>query len=79
MSLNAMAQAHINIPGGLDLAMPRMLPVRQRFERHTIHDVAAAVRAEIAATIFSGASIAIGVGSRGVANTGIIVKTLVAT
>jgi Lactate racemase N-terminal domain len=83
MSLNAMSQAHINIPGGLDFSMPRMLPVRQRFERHTLGDVAAAVRAEIArpeiaATISRGACIAIGVGSRGVANIGIVVKTLVA-
>jgi Lactate racemase N-terminal domain len=83
MSLNAMCQAYINIPGGLDFAMPRMLPVRQRFERHALGDVAAAVRAEIprpeiSATVSRGARIAIGVGSRGVANIDIVVKTLVA-
>ncbi len=83
MPLGSISQAKINIPGGLDFAVPRMFTVRQRFARHTIDDVAAAVRAElakpeIAATISAGASIAIGVGSRGVANIDIAVKALVA-
>jgi Lactate racemase N-terminal domain len=82
MPLDSMCQAQITIPSGLDFAMPRMVPVRQRFERHTLGDVAAAVRAqiarpEIAATVSLGARIAIGVGSRGVANIDIVVKTLV--
>lgn len=82
MPLDTISRAKINIPGGLDFAMPRMVPVRQSFERHTLDDVAAAVRAEIAkpeinATISKGARIAIGVGSRGVANIDIAVKALV--
>jgi hypothetical protein len=75
-------QAKIHIPGGLDFAMPRMVPVRQRFERHTMIDVAAAVRSEVArpainATISDGTNIAVGVGSRGVANIDITVKALI--
>jgi len=73
----------INIPGGLAFALPRMVRVRQTFERHTIDDVGAAVaaqlaRPEIAATIKPGASVAVGVGSRGVANIAIAVTALVA-
>lgn len=73
----------INIAGGLDIPMPRMAKVRQTFENHRIEDVGAAVteqleRPEIAGTITSGAKIAIGVGSRGVANTGAAVRALVA-
>jgi hypothetical protein len=83
MPLDALSKADINIPGGIDFALPRMAPVRQMFERHTIEDVAGAVRAqiarpEIAATVTPGASIAVGVGSRGVANIDIAVKSLVA-
>ncbi|HJM60445.1 MAG TPA: hypothetical protein QF813_03020 [Alphaproteobacteria bacterium] len=78
-----LSNAKINIPGGIDFTLPRMVPVRQHFERHTILDVAAAAsaqlsRPEIAATIRPGASIAVGVGSRGVANIDIAVKTIIA-
>ena len=42
MPLDALSKADINIPGGIDFALPRMAPVRQMFERHTIEDVAGA-------------------------------------
>ena len=72
----------INIPGGLDFAIPKMIKVKQNFENHKIDDVAKAVKNEISkteikASIVSGSSIAIGVGSRGVANIAIAVKSLV--
>ena len=72
----------INIPGGLDFAIPKMIRVKQNFEDHKIDDVAAAVkrqieRPEIKGKISSGKTIAIGVGSRGVANINIAVKALV--
>jgi hypothetical protein len=72
----------INIPGGLDFAMPKMLKVKQNFEDHKIDDVATAVkmqiqRPEIKGKISSGKTIAVGVGSRGVANINIAVKALV--
>ena len=72
----------INIPGGLDFDIPKMIKVKQNFEDHKIEDVALAVKneilkPEITQTIKAGASIAIGVGSRGVANIDIAVKSLV--
>ena len=72
----------INIPGGLDFTIPKMVKVKQNFEDHKIDDVAAAIKREINKqeiknSVKSGASIAIGVGSRGVANIAIAVKALV--
>ena len=74
----------INIPGGLDFDVPKMIRVKQNFEDHKIDDVALAVKneilkPEITQTIKAGASIAIGVGSRGVANIDIAVKSLVSS
>ena len=74
----------INIPGGLDFAVPKMVKVKQNFEDHKIDDVALAVKneilkPEITQTIKAGTSIAIGVGSRGVANIDIAVKSLVSS
>ena len=37
----------INIPGGLDFAVPKMVKVKQNFEDHKIDDVALAVWAEL--------------------------------
>ena len=72
----------INIPGGLDFAMPRMAKIKQNFEHNKIEDVAAAVKMQVAkpeikAKIISGKTIAVGVGSRGVNNIGIATKALV--
>ena len=74
----------INIPGGLDFTVPKMVKVKQNFEDHKIDDVALAVKneilkPEITQTIKAGTSIAIGVGSRGVANIDIAVKSLVSS
>lgn len=71
-----------NIAGGLDFEMPEMHKIKQSFDDHAIDDVGAAVaqqcaRPEIAAKITNGASIAIGVGSRGVANIEPAVKAIV--
>ena len=59
----------INIPGGLDFTIPKMVKVKQNFEDHKIDDVAAAIKREINKqeiknSVKSGASIAMGVGSR---------------
>ena len=72
----------INIPGGLDFIIPKMVKVKQNFEDHKIDDVANAVKneinkEEIKNAVKPGSSIAIGVGSRGVANIAIAVKALV--
>ena len=73
----------INIPGGLGFALPRMARVRQIFQDHGLPDVAAAVTEQLNApgigeSVKPGATIAVGVGSRGVANIGTVVKALVA-
>ncbi len=73
----------INIPGGLGFALPRMARVRQIFQDHGLPDVAAAVTEQLNApgigeSVKPGATIAVGVGSRGVANIGTAVKALVA-
>ncbi|MGB7183159.1 MAG: hypothetical protein WBD51_14570, partial [Burkholderiaceae bacterium] len=72
----------VNIAGGLDIPLPTMHKIRQSFDRHVIDDVEAAVaaqcaRPEIVSTIKPGASIAIGVGSRGVANIQAAVRAIV--
>jgi len=61
-----------------------MARVRQAFEHHKIDDVAEAVtnemgREEIKAKVKPGAKIAVGVGSRGVANIDVAVKALIAS
>ena len=37
----------INIPGGLDFAIPKMIRVKQNFEDHKIDNVATAVKMQI--------------------------------
>jgi hypothetical protein len=73
----------VNIAGGLDIPLPRMLRVRQKFATPRIDDVAAAVagqfrRPEIRAGIKPGMKIAVGCGSRGIANIAVCVKAVIA-
>jgi hypothetical protein len=70
-----------DILSGIDL--PNMIRVRQNFDAPEIHDVAAALRAElrrtdIASRVKPGMSIAVGVGSRGVAQIALIVSVTIA-
>ena len=63
----------VPIEGGLDIPLPRMVKVTQSFDDTKLADVGDAVRREIGrdgigSRIQPGASIAVGVGSRGVAN-----------
>ncbi|MFO1350830.1 MAG: DUF362 domain-containing protein [Gammaproteobacteria bacterium] len=63
----------VNIAGGLDLPLPRMAHVRQRFVAPKLESVASAVveqfkRPEVRAKIKPGMSIAVGCGSRGIVN-----------
>ncbi|MCP1168452.1 nickel pincer cofactor-dependent isomerase, group 22 [Limimaricola litoreus] len=65
------------------VALPRMLPVRQLFADERIGDVAAVVRGEIArpeiaARLRPGMSVAVGVGSRGVAELPRLVRATIA-
>ena len=61
---------------------PRLMRVRQHFDAPTLEDVSGAVRAEVASLHLSsrvqpGQSVAISVGSRGIDNIALIIKTLV--
>ena len=61
---------------------PRMLRVKQNFEAPTLEDIPAAVRAEVQSLaldskVTAGESGAISVGSRGIANIALIIKSLV--
>jgi hypothetical protein len=69
------------LPGLSQISLPRMVRVRQRFDAARVNDVAATVRAEVlrmkAAVGFqSGQRVALAVGSRGIAQLPLIVKTL---
>ena len=73
---------HLNIPGGLDVPLPKMTAVKQEFEHLGLEDVDQAVKDQVRsiqseAGIQTGDQIAIGVGSRGIANLARIVKSLV--
>ncbi|MEE9417885.1 MAG: lactate racemase domain-containing protein [Desulfatiglandaceae bacterium] len=64
------------------MSYPRMMRIRQHFDAPRLHDVAGAVREELAKLPLSnqikpGDSVAITVGSRGIANIALIIKTLV--
>ncbi len=64
------------------MAPPRMLRVKQKFEAPTLEDIPAAVRTEVQnlaldSKVTAGESVAISVGSRGIANIALIIKSLV--
>lgn len=76
-------RVQVEIAGGLDFTLPRMVTVRQKFEAPRLSDVTGAVSAEFArpevrACIQRGAVIAVGCGSRGIANIATIVKSVIA-
>ncbi len=64
------------------MAPPRMLRVKQKFEAPTLEDIPAAVCTEVESLaldskVTAGESVAISVGSRGIANIALIIKSLV--
>ena len=74
--------SEIPIAGGLDVALPKMATAHQRFDATHISDVEQAVltqmsRPEISARVTSGMTVAIGAGSRGVANIATAVRATV--
>jgi hypothetical protein len=73
----------VNIAGGLDIPLPRMTHIRQKFPSQKLASVSAAVaeqfkRPEVRAKIKPGMSIAVGCGSRGIANIAEAAKQLIA-
>ena len=72
----------IPIAGGLNVALPKMALVRQRFDDSRLDDVGQVVdeqmqRSEIRDRVRPGMKIAIGAGSRGIANIAEAVKAVV--
>jgi len=73
----------VNIAGGLDIPLPRMVHVRQKFETPRVADIAGTVagqfqRPEVRAKVKPGMTIAVGCGSRGIANIADCVKQVIA-
>ena len=73
----------VNIAGGLDVALPRMVHIRQKFKTQKVDNVSATVaaefkRPELRAKVKPGMSIAVGVGSRGIANIAECTKQVIA-
>ena len=67
----------VNIAGGLDIPLPRMVNVVQKFDSVHLGDIPATVakefqRPEVRAKVKSGQVIAVGCGSRGIANIAMI-------
>src|SRR6185436_16325916 len=72
----------VNIAGGLDIPLPRMVNVRQKFDSSHLGDIPATVtrefqRPEVRAKAKSGQVIAVGCGSRGIANISVITKCVI--
>lgn len=72
-----------NIAGGLDVPLPRMVHVRQKFDRPRLPSVTAAVveqfkRPEVRAKVKPGMTIAVGCGSRGINNIAECTKQVIA-
>lgn len=73
----------VNVSGGLQVPLPPMARVRQKFDPSKLDDIPGAIRAEFAkpeirAKVKPGQVIAVGCGSRGVANIAVIVRTVIA-
>ena len=72
----------VNIAGGLDVELPRMVRVRQKFESVEVDDVVGAVIEQfkdpaLRATIKPGMKVAVGCGSRGIANVAECARTVI--
>ena len=73
----------VNIAGGLDIPLPRMIHVRQKFKLARLANVSATVTEEfrkpdVRDKVKPGMTIAVGVGSRGVNNIAECAKTVIA-
>lgn len=72
----------VNIAGGLNVPLPRMATIRQRFEAERLSNISAIIarefqRPEIRDRVKAGQTIAVGCGSRGIANIAEIAKAVV--
>jgi hypothetical protein len=73
----------VNIAGGLEVSLPRMVDVRQKFKTERIDSVSASVTAQfrhpdVRDSVKPGMTIAVGCGSRGIANIAECIRTVIA-
>jgi hypothetical protein len=73
----------VNIAGGLDIKLPRMVHIRQKFKTERVANIGQTVSAQfqrpaVRAKIKPGMTIAVGVGSRGIANIAECTKRVIA-
>jgi len=76
------SRIEVNIAGGLDVPLPRMANVRQKFEAARLADIPAAIarefqRPEVRSRVKPNQVVAVGCGSRGVANIAEIAKCVI--
>jgi hypothetical protein len=76
------SRIEVNVAGGLDISLPKMANVRQKFEATRLHDVSTAIagefrRPEVRGRVTPGQVVAVGCGSRGVANIAEIARCVV--
>jgi hypothetical protein len=76
------SKVEVNIAGGLDVALPRMVHVRQKFEAARLQDIHGTIarefqRSEIRDRVKPGQVVAVGCGSRGIANIAEIARAVI--
>jgi hypothetical protein len=76
------SRIEVNVAGGLDPALPKMANVRQKFEATRLQDLSTAIageflRPEVRGCITPGQVVAVGCGSRGVANIAEIARCVI--
>ena len=76
------SRIEVNIAGGLDVPLPKMVNVRQKFKAARLHDIPSAVadqfgRREVSGQVRPGQVVAVGCGSRGIANIAEIARCVV--
>lgn len=74
-------EVKVKIDGGYDIPFPKMMKVRQHFKREKIDNIEEAVQTDMQQKLseadFKGKRMAVAVGSRGIANLAVVVKSVV--
>ena len=76
------SRIEVNVAGGLDVSLPKVANVRQKFEAARLYDVPRAIaeefrRPEVRSRVTPGQVVAVGCGSRGVANIAEIARCVI--
>jgi hypothetical protein len=76
------SRIEVNVAGGLDVALPRVASVRQKFGATRLHDISGVIsgefqRPEVRDRLRKGQVVAVGCGSRGVANIAEIARCVI--